>query len=145
MKFSGMLWYVPVRTHYILNAYDCFQSATSSQKDLPNQLTSKQASPIPSDTLVITDSFSTNPLANTSDQHFPESDLDKDKIAWLNLAEGDDSLTQSLDVCVEQWQNAGPEARKKMFALFTVAGIFLAVCCHGHVLVICDMIQSGEL
>jgi hypothetical protein len=32
-----------------------------------------------------------------------------------------------------------------MFALFAVAGIFLAVCRHGHVLVICDMIRSGEL
>ena len=32
-----------------------------------------------------------------------------------------------------------------MFALFAVAGIFLAVCRHGHVLVICDMIHSGEL
>ena len=32
-----------------------------------------------------------------------------------------------------------------MFALFVVAGIFLAVCHHGHVLVICDMIRSGEL
>jgi Kyakuja-Dileera-Zisupton transposase len=32
-----------------------------------------------------------------------------------------------------------------MFALFAIAGIFLAVCRHGHVLVICDMIRSGEL
>ncbi|KAJ3481525.1 hypothetical protein NLJ89_g12204 [Agrocybe chaxingu] len=32
-----------------------------------------------------------------------------------------------------------------MFALFAIAGIFLAVCQHGHVLVICDMIRSGEL
>jgi Kyakuja-Dileera-Zisupton transposase len=32
-----------------------------------------------------------------------------------------------------------------MFALFAIAGVFLAVCRHGHVLVICDMIRSGEL
>ena len=50
-----------------------------------------------------------------------------------------------MDTCVDRWRNAGPEARKKMFALFAVAGIFLAVCRHGHVLVICDMIHSGEL
>jgi KDZ transposase-like protein len=50
-----------------------------------------------------------------------------------------------MDTCVDRWRNAGPEARKKMFALFAVAGIFLAVCRHGHVLVICDMIRSGEL
>ncbi|KAJ6475630.1 hypothetical protein DFH09DRAFT_855704, partial [Mycena vulgaris] len=34
---------------------------------------------------------------------------------------------------------------KKMFALFAIAGIFLSVCRHGHVLVMCDMIRSGEL
>jgi len=50
-----------------------------------------------------------------------------------------------MNTCVERWKNAGPEARKKMFALFAVAGIFLAVCRHGHVLVLCDMIHSGEL
>ncbi|KAJ6544858.1 hypothetical protein DFH09DRAFT_928192 [Mycena vulgaris] len=32
-----------------------------------------------------------------------------------------------------------------MFALFAVAGIFIAVCRHGHVLIMCDMIRSGEL
>ncbi|KAJ7256399.1 hypothetical protein C8J57DRAFT_946810, partial [Mycena rebaudengoi] len=34
---------------------------------------------------------------------------------------------------------------KKMFALFAIAGIFLSVCRHGHVLVMCDMGRSGEL
>jgi hypothetical protein len=46
---------------------------------------------------------------------------------------------------VERWKNAGPEARKKMFALFAIAGIFVSVRRHGHVLVMCDMIRSGEL
>jgi hypothetical protein len=32
-----------------------------------------------------------------------------------------------------------------MFELFAVAGIFLVVCRHGHVVVMCDMIRSGEL
>lgn len=65
-------------------------------------------------------------------------------VAWLNVTEIDE-LAQCVNTCVERWRNAGPEARKKMFALFAVAGIFLAVCRHGHVLVICDMIRSGEL
>jgi len=44
------------------------------------------------------------------------------------------------------WHSAGPEARKKMFALFAIAGIFIVVFVHhGHLLVICDMIHSGEL
>ncbi|KAF8869975.1 hypothetical protein BD779DRAFT_1681527 [Infundibulicybe gibba] len=71
-------------------------------------------------------------------------DTDADGIAWLNVSEHDE-LTQCLNTCVEHWHAASPEARKKMHALFAVAGIFLAVCRHGHILAICDMIQSGEL
>jgi hypothetical protein len=56
-----------------------------------------------------------------------------------------DDLAKCLNTCVDRWRNAGPEARKKMYALFAIAGIFLAVCRHGHLLVICDMIRSGEL
>ena len=71
-------------------------------------------------------------------------DLNSEEIAWLNVVEHD-NLAKCLNTCVDRWRNAGPEARKKMFALFAIAGIFLAVCHHGHVLVICDMIHSGEL
>lgn len=71
-------------------------------------------------------------------------DLATEETAWLNITEHD-SLAKCLDTCVDRWRNAGPEARKKMFALFAVAGIFVTVCRHGHVLVICDMIRSGEL
>ncbi|KAJ7284762.1 hypothetical protein C8J57DRAFT_1053159 [Mycena rebaudengoi] len=56
-----------------------------------------------------------------------------------------EELTKCLDTCVERWKAAGPEGRKKMFALFAVAGIFLTVCRHGHVIIMCDMIRSGEL
>ena len=71
-------------------------------------------------------------------------DLGPEEIAWLNVNEHED-LAKCLNTCVDRWKNAGPEAWKKMFALFAVAGKFLVVCCHGHVLVICDMIRSGEL
>ena len=71
-------------------------------------------------------------------------DLNSEEIAWLNVIEHDE-LAKCLNTCVDRWKNASPEARKKMFALFTIAVIFLAVCRHGHVLVICDMIRSGEL
>lgn len=69
---------------------------------------------------------------------------DEDDIAWLNITENEE-LQKITDVCVERWRSAAPESRKKMFALFAVAGIFVAVCRHGHLLVICDMIRSGEL
>ncbi|KAJ6595036.1 hypothetical protein DFH09DRAFT_1259083 [Mycena vulgaris] len=80
----------------------------------------------------------------------PESNADQDEdIAWLNINELEgaeaDELAKCVNTCVERWRTAGPEARKKMFALFAIAGIFLSVCRHGHVLVMCDMIRSGEL
>ncbi|KAJ6535248.1 hypothetical protein DFH09DRAFT_1404689 [Mycena vulgaris] len=80
----------------------------------------------------------------------PESNADQDEdIAWLNINElggaEADELAKCVNTCVERWRTAGPEARKKMFALFAIAGIFLSVCRHGHVLVMCDMIRSGEL
>ncbi|KAI0373907.1 hypothetical protein BV20DRAFT_936995 [Pilatotrama ljubarskyi] len=51
----------------------------------------------------------------------------------------------SPSLCAERWRNAGPEARKKMFALFSTTGIFSYLCRHGQVLAVCDMIRSGEL
>ena len=58
-----------------------------------------------------------------------------------------DDAPMQVDVatCVEQWRNAGPESQKKLFALFAITGIFVCLCRHGHPLVICDMIRSGEL
>jgi hypothetical protein len=95
----------------------------------------------------------TSPLPNSHD--FPDGpadfpvDSDDGDVAWLNINElsGDDAneLQKCVDTCVERWKAAGPEARKKMFALFAIAGIFISVCRHGHVLVMCDMIRSGEL
>lgn len=46
----------------------------------------------------------------------------------------------SVDVCVEQWCNAGPEARKKMFTLFAYTGVFVCLCRHGQLLIMCNMI-----
>jgi hypothetical protein len=78
-----------------------------------------------------------------------EQSTDKDgeesrEFAWVDGAD-DDTIRKGLAGCVDRWRNAGPETRKKMFALFTASGVFLAVCRHGHVLVLCDMVRSGEL
>ncbi|KAL0566107.1 hypothetical protein V5O48_015913 [Marasmius crinis-equi] len=49
------------------------------------------------------------------------------------------------DTCVERWKAAGPDTNKRMYSFFKISGVFLSVCRHGHVLVICDMRRSGEL
>ncbi|KAJ7862680.1 hypothetical protein B0H14DRAFT_3863115 [Mycena olivaceomarginata] len=79
-----------------------------------------------------------------------DSDSDgDDNVAWLNVNELEATevteLEKCINACVERWRAAAPEARKKMLKLFAVAGIFLSVCRHGHVLAMCDMIRSGEL
>ncbi|KAL0567617.1 hypothetical protein V5O48_014382 [Marasmius crinis-equi] len=73
----------------------------------------------------------------------PEIDNDTG-MAWLNENELQ-HLKDHIDPCVEQWKAAGPDSNKKMYSFFAISGIFLSVCCHGHVLVICDMRRSGEL
>lgn len=47
--------------------------------------------------------------------------------------------------CVKRWKNAGPEGQKRMFSMFLITGVFVLLCRHGFLLLICDMIQSGEL
>jgi hypothetical protein len=73
-----------------------------------------------------------------------EKDGESGEFAWVHGVD-DDAIRRGLASCADRWRNAGPEARKKMFALFAASGIFLVVCRHGHVLVLCDMIRSGEL
>jgi hypothetical protein len=66
-------------------------------------------------------------------------------------AEDNDIASTSVETnpapfsCADQWKNAGPETRKKMFSVFDESGIFIAACRHRFMLVACDMIRSGEL
>ncbi|TFK80109.1 hypothetical protein K466DRAFT_605604 [Polyporus arcularius HHB13444] len=77
-------------------------------------------------------------------QNTAEGDASADIVLEGLDAEGS-SPQEAASICVERWRNAGPEARKKMFALFAVSGIFVCLCRHGHILIMCNMIRSGEL
>jgi hypothetical protein len=94
--------------------------------------------------ILISASVSNPSTCQATDAPFSEDPHIINDVAWLNVNELDD-LKQCADACVERWKAAGPDAQKKMFDLFAIAGIFLCVCRHGHVLFICDMIRSGEL
>ncbi|KAJ6553934.1 hypothetical protein DFH09DRAFT_1318585 [Mycena vulgaris] len=87
-------------------------------------------------------------LATSPITYVPPDNPDRD-VAWLNVNELNteevNELERCVNTCVERWKAAGPEAQKKMFALFAISGIFISVCHHGHVLVMCNMIRSGEL
>lgn len=77
----------------------------------------------------------------TPDDDFACVDVDTAE----NLESNESRLQVNVVTCVERWRNAGPESRKKMFALFAITGVFVCICRHGHPLVICDMVRSGEL
>ncbi|KAF7330598.1 hypothetical protein MSAN_02460000 [Mycena sanguinolenta] len=107
------------------------------------------ANSVPQSTSTADVVLDTDPSGLSDSTAGPESNDDDGEIAWLNINELSapeaDELMKCVDTCVERWKAAGPEARKKMFSLFAVAGIFLTVCRHGHAIVMCDMIRSGEL
>ncbi|KAJ6607593.1 hypothetical protein B0H10DRAFT_2439509 [Mycena sp. CBHHK59/15] len=113
----------------------------------------KKKKPPPSATPSTAHAVELSPSRQEDDQ-MEDGELDQEDepdsdIAWLNVNELSNAeaeeLARCVDTCVERWKAAGPEARKKMFTLFAIAGIFLTVCRHSHVIVMCDMIRSGEL
>jgi hypothetical protein len=55
------------------------------------------------------------------------------------------SDADAISQCMQRWRNAGPDSQKRMFDVFDETGIFLVACRHGFILMMCDMIRSGEL
>ncbi|KAJ7455142.1 hypothetical protein FB451DRAFT_1184469 [Mycena latifolia] len=47
--------------------------------------------------------------------------------------------------CADRWKNMINDVTSKMWGIFDETGIFLALCRHGFVIVLADMIKSGEL
>ena len=47
--------------------------------------------------------------------------------------------------CAGRWTNMVNEVTLRMWGIFDEMGIFLALCRHGFVLVVVDMVRSGEL
>ncbi|KAF9037083.1 hypothetical protein BJ165DRAFT_1353764, partial [Panaeolus papilionaceus] len=75
------------------------------------------------------------------DYYLPREQVDlwaKDTIkGWLE--------NPSNTPCEDRWKNMASELTEKMWRMFDETGIFLALCRHGFVLVVLDMVQSGEL
>jgi hypothetical protein len=47
--------------------------------------------------------------------------------------------------CAERWRNMKDQITSKMWGVFEETGLFLVLCRHGFVLLLVDMVQSGEL
>lgn len=80
-----------------------------------------------------------------------EDDDDDDDVAQPDeiMKAGDisaaDAAVDRISVCVERWKANAEESKKGMFSCFDETGIFICICRHGFVLLVVDMISSGEL
>ncbi|KAJ3746941.1 hypothetical protein EV360DRAFT_76388, partial [Lentinula raphanica] len=52
---------------------------------------------------------------------------------------------EEANPCEERWKNLSESSTAKMWGVFEETGIFLSLCRHGFVLLIADMVRSGEL
>jgi hypothetical protein len=65
----------------------------------------------------------------------------KEILAELNVPDDDDDDNP----CAVRWRNMKTELTSRMWGLFEETGLFLALCRHGFVLLLADMVRSGEL
>lgn len=68
-------------------------------------------------------------------------DLMKEFVAGEDSSEGDDEE----DGCSDRWQNMKEDVTARAWGMYDETGIFPALCRHGFVLVVVDMVKSGEL
>ncbi|KAJ7281137.1 hypothetical protein C8J57DRAFT_1433838 [Mycena rebaudengoi] len=68
----------------------------------------------------------------------------KDRLAeMVNVPTG--KTTEEKSNCEEKWKNLSTALTSKMWGIFDETGVFVCLCRHGFVMLIVDMIRSGEL
>jgi Kyakuja-Dileera-Zisupton transposase len=65
--------------------------------------------------------------------------------AAAGQVEEEEQEEEETSPCEPRWKNMSDEATARSWGIFDETGIFLTLCRHGHVLVLMDMVQSGEL
>ncbi|KAJ7805132.1 hypothetical protein B0H14DRAFT_3091661 [Mycena olivaceomarginata] len=69
----------------------------------------------------------------------------KQRIAEMMPKEAIEVPSDEPNPCADRWKNMVEDITAKMWGIFDETGIFLCLCRHGFVLMIVDMIKSGEL
>ena len=69
----------------------------------------------------------------------------KERIAQEVVNALEEEPEEEENPCEGRWSNMVSELTARMWGIFDETGIFLALCRHGFVLVVADMVQSGEL
>ncbi|KAJ7796630.1 hypothetical protein B0H13DRAFT_2245375 [Mycena leptocephala] len=68
----------------------------------------------------------------------------KELLAQFTKAPRSDDPEEDSE-CQERWKNMSEELTSRMWGIFDETGIFLCLCRHGFVLLVADMVRSGEL
>ncbi len=61
------------------------------------------------------------------------------KMFWARI-----SIRRDDNPCAERWRNKKTEVTARMWGIFEETGLFLSLCRHGFVLLLADMVRSGE-
>ncbi|KAF8181741.1 hypothetical protein K438DRAFT_2169043 [Mycena galopus ATCC 62051] len=64
---------------------------------------------------------------------------------WAKGRVADILPTDANNPCSDRWKNMINDVTSRMWGIFDETGIFLGLCRHGFVLVVADMVRSGEL
>ncbi|KAJ7066860.1 hypothetical protein B0H15DRAFT_925973 [Mycena belliarum] len=84
-----------------------------------------------------------------NDYYLSEEEVNKwDKGELDELLKGfspDPAWAEDDDGCSDRWQNMRSEVTAAALGMYDRTGLFLSLCRHGFVLMVCDMIRSGEL
>ncbi|KAJ7824252.1 hypothetical protein B0H14DRAFT_3469498 [Mycena olivaceomarginata] len=75
------------------------------------------------------------------DHYLPRSDIEEWAKEETERGEGEDEGAG----CDEHWENMKEAVTAQAWGMYDETGIFPALCHHGFVLVVVDMVQSGEL
>ncbi|KAJ7472629.1 hypothetical protein FB451DRAFT_1134187 [Mycena latifolia] len=83
------------------------------------------------------------------DYYLPREEVDRwAKEGLDDMMKGfvaDDEWVEHEDGCTERWQNMREEVTSCAYGMFDETGFFPALCRHSFVLIVVDMVKSGEL
>ncbi|KAK0421686.1 hypothetical protein EV421DRAFT_1915826 [Armillaria borealis] len=72
-------------------------------------------------------------------------EFSKDAIGDMLTTDSDPENPMEPSPCAERWSNMVNDLTSRMWGIYDETGIFLSVCRHGFVLLVADMVKSGEL
>ncbi|KAH6906938.1 hypothetical protein BKA70DRAFT_1372270 [Coprinopsis sp. MPI-PUGE-AT-0042] len=84
-------------------------------------------------------------LSRAEGDQWSKANIKAMRAAAGQVVEEEEQEEEETSPCEPRWKNMSDEATARSWGIFDETGIFLTLCRHGHVLVLMDMVQSGEL